>query len=81
LSDEIKVFPNPATDFIQIQYSQNANNLKVDFLDIPGKVISCEVVVKDDNTININTSRITEGLYFIRITDRNRMKTFKVKIN
>ena len=35
----------------------------------------------DDNTININTSRITKGFYFIRITDRNRMKTFKVKID
>lgn len=81
LADEIKVFPNPATDFIQIQSIQNANNLKVDFLDILGKVISCEVDVKDDNTININTSNITKGFYFIRITDRNRMKTFKVKIN
>lgn len=81
LSDEIKVFPNPATDFIQIQSPRNANNLKVDFLDILGKVISCEVVVMDDNTITINTSRITKGFYFIRITDCDRMKTFKVKIN
>ena len=79
-ADEIKIFPNPATDFIQIQNLQNAKNLNVDFVDLLGKVIACDVVFTDDNLI-INTSMITEGFYFIRINDGNRMKTFKVKIN
>ncbi|WP_309641577.1 aryl-sulfate sulfotransferase [Flavobacterium sp.] len=79
--NQIQIFPNPASDFIKIQINQNKGNLKIDLIDMVGKVIQSEIALAENNTLVFKTDAVSNGVYFIRINDNNLVKTFKVIIN
>lgn len=69
------IFPNPAkesfTVFSDTPYS------KFEILDITGKII----ITQKNKTEEINISKLTEGLYFIRLYDNNNTLFATKKIN
>lgn len=70
----IAIYPNPATEFVNISGLSNIKSIKI--ISIDGKLIS---VLK--NTSKINVSNLTKGVYFLEIqTDNsvvNRIKFIK----
>ena len=73
-----QVYPNPANDKISISsYAVKINEL--DIYDISGKLVESHYV--NANKININTSKLNSGIYFIEIkSDVSKIKK-KVIIN
>lgn len=71
---QITIYPNPATEYINITGLDNIKSVKI--LSIDGKLIS-----SFKNSEKINISKITAGVYFVEIvTDRstiNRIKFIK----
>ncbi|TGN29409.1 T9SS type A sorting domain-containing protein [Empedobacter tilapiae] len=61
---EISIFPNPTTDYININSSEKNNTIKI--TDLTGKVILNEV-----NTTKINIMHLTKGIYIINIKTDN----------
>jgi hypothetical protein len=64
-SENIKIFPNPASDWIQIRLPDELNNQKiqVNIYDIAGNVL----LNKTYDGHRINISGLQQGIYFIRI--------------
>lgn len=61
---EISIYPNPTTDYININSSEKNNTIKI--TDLTGKVILNEV-----NTTKINVRHLTKGIYIINIKTDN----------
>ncbi len=74
--DNIKVFPNPANDFINI-----ASELPVEKV----KLINCtgQIVITTDvfnNNFSINVSRLEAGLYILQFETKDAIRTKKITI-
>lgn len=67
----IKLFPNPANDVLNLNYTlKNKTAVQLELTDVLGKVQSVqntETVVAGENKNVINTSSLKPGVYFIRI--------------
>jgi hypothetical protein len=66
-SAEFTVFPNPATDKITLQCSQDKEMDKIELMDIQGKLIQAQSSGNSTEK-QIDISMLTKGIYFIKIT-------------
>lgn len=71
IDSEINIFPNPATAILGIKTDININQIQI--LDITGKT----VISQSYNYNNINISRLTNGVYYLKIKTHNQIITKK----
>jgi len=71
-NENIKIYPNPTTNFIEIDLSFLKNETsEINIFDISGKQIYSNNL--KNNTINkINLSNFEKGIYFVKITNQNK---------
>lgn len=80
LKTEIKMFPNPATSNVQVEYSiVNPEQVQMRIYSITGNVMKTitPTTVKGENTIDIPVNDLPSGSYFINLIDGNTQKTAK----
>lgn len=58
-----KIYPNPITDFIKIQKSENLKIIKTEIFDTNGKLIDNFKIEND----RINVESLPKGIYFLKI--------------
>jgi len=78
------VYPNPASNFINIDYSLKSNNENsyVKIINLLGSVVKTEPLNSSQNKVRINTSDLTNGIYFYSIIVNGKVyKTKKLIIN
>jgi len=63
----VKVYPNPTSDFVYLESSENEGIEKIRVLDIQGRVILEEVKILDNRIILPDS----QGLYFLEVLLRN----------
>ena len=68
--DAVKLHPVPFKDEITISHTFNTD-LKIQFMSIDGKIITDQINVRNDQSIN--TEGMASGIYFVRITDQNNV--------
>jgi len=75
----ISVYPNPASNEINIE-SKSTEKLNVQLFDITGKNLTSTIPFI--NSTAINTQPLSEGIYFLRITNEQSelVKTMKVSV-
>ncbi len=61
-TDEINIYPNPAKDIIQISSTKNKIVKKIEIYSVSGKLVKA-----DNQTNEINISKLKNGIYFIKI--------------
>ncbi len=71
----VKIYPNPANEFINIEISDNSINL-CQIYNSNGQMIKSIYLVPDNNSYNI--SNLKAGLYFIQIPIQNGIITRKM---
>jgi len=64
---KISVYPNPATDHIQIKLTDAISNGKVKLFDLSGKLMLSENF--DSNEFSMDVQSIPAGNYYLRVTD------------
>lgn len=74
LNAPISIYPNPATEMVQINLNDDFTNAKIDICDVNGKI------VYSGNETKINTSKFTPGLYIVKITTNDLSLTKKLII-
>lgn len=72
---KMTVFPNPATDFLNIQWNENKSILNVKLFDITGKKVFSGMV---DNNYQLPIQVYPKGIYLVNISDGKTTKTEKV---
>ncbi|WGD34766.1 family 16 glycosylhydrolase [Olleya sp. YS] len=79
LDDNILVFPNPATDILNIKISntsQHHGTLQV--LDVAGRLVTQKQFNINNTTLVYDTSALNAGIYFMKLEfDNNTSNTFK----
>ena len=77
----INLFPNPADEFITLDYAGNENEvIYVSVLDVSGReVYSTNEFYASPNVkhININTKLLTSGIYFCRVSGKGFFQNLK----
>ena len=73
---KIKIFPIPASDFIEIKATQELEVKEVKIIDINGKLIK----LYDNNLQKLNISDINNGMYFLKIKTNKGILTKKILI-
>lgn len=73
ITNLISIFPNPATNFIQIKNSKNNNEIRI--INVLGVVILNQVV--PINT-KVDISNLPNGLYFLQMQSGNLTTTIKL---
>ena len=61
---EFSIFPNPASKEINIEINSN-EQINIQIVDVSGRIVFFEEV--EANSISINTSELTNGIYFLKI--------------
>jgi hypothetical protein len=74
---ELSIYPNPATDYIQIEGDLDTDAARVVMYNVSGKMVVNQVL---DNGGRILVGHLSEGIYVIRLVQGSKVKTGKVMI-
>ncbi len=74
--NNVLLYPNPATNQISLNLGETLTSIKISIFDVVGKQIYSQKY-NTTNTISINTTNYTKGLYLIKIVSENEQVTFK----
>ncbi|MCD6066201.1 MAG: hypothetical protein K0S33_1027 [Bacteroidetes bacterium] len=73
---DVKVFPNPASSKLVVQYDKaRFSGNQIEILDPSGRLI-----LKQNNVDELNVSGIENGSYLVRFTSGDLIRTFKIAI-
>ena len=75
---EVKVFPNPTTDFLNLNVDNyNISNLSYQLYNVQGRLVANKKIEANSNTINMGS--LPRSTYFLKIIDNQKqVKTFKI---
>ncbi|HSH51260.1 MAG TPA: T9SS type A sorting domain-containing protein, partial [Bacteroidales bacterium] len=77
----IKVYPNPATDYIYISFeSDEIKSVLIELYDLEGKIVLKEKWHHSEGAYKINLSGLSSSQYFLRISgiSGKTVETFKI---
>lgn len=77
-NNQIKFFPNPASQFVTIQSQIELNNAKLFIYSREGKLLIQKILNGSSNQIDL--SKISNGMYFITIENQNQKQTKSILI-
>jgi len=73
----VKLYPNPANDFIKIEHKKAINNITI--YNITGQIIKT-IKASNSNSAKINIMNLNDGLYYIRVSTENESILKKIII-
>ncbi|MEI6578616.1 MAG: T9SS type A sorting domain-containing protein [Eubacteriales bacterium] len=78
---EMSVYPNPTSEFVNLDIPANYNLLDVNMYDVTGKLIRTKTNVSGLVTFNVND--LATGTYYLQVINpqTQQFKTFKLIIN
>ncbi len=76
----LKVNPNPANDYLKIEFDASSGNSIISVIDLLGKPILSQPISFNLTDVQLNTSSWENGVYFIKIKNGNAIKTQKVLV-
>ncbi len=81
---EVSIYPNPANNKLNVEFEANeSTNVEISILDISGRIIykqDYDVTIGHNNT-KLDVSDISDGVYFLNISQGNSSLRYKVIIN
>ena len=77
----VKIYPNPAQDFIAIQSDLQDTNLEVSLIDELGKVIQTDKILQGSTLCILDLTTVYNGIYFVKVASAKDNKTFKIVVS
>lgn len=76
---DLKLFPNPAEDYINVRFDTPARNeMRIVLVDSKGNIIKDETIEPSAVLKQLDIQNIPAGIYFLRLTAGSQSKIFKV---
>jgi hypothetical protein len=75
LNELVSVYPNPFNSQLSVR-NNSTSDLKITVLDVTGKTIISQQ--SNSEVIELNTSELSNGIYFVRIMSGDLMATYKI---
>ena len=70
-ANEFSIYPNPATNVLNVTYNENASGLAIKIYDMVGHLVVNQTLTGTATTINI--TNLSEGTYLYRIADKENL--------
>ena len=66
---EIKIYPNPATDFITITLKENLlnKNSSINIISVDGKILAQQTIKSNSQVATIDVGKLPSGTYILKI--------------
>lgn len=78
---DFSIYPNPVADLIAIQVNGLVGDqLKVELIDVSGRLVRQTIINAGQTITHFNTQTLYAGIYFVRVTDRNKVHSKKIEI-
>ena len=79
LSDNFKIFPNPAAEYFYIQTGENIEgSVYLELINIGGVTVKKERMAVSEGNIKVPTKNLANGIYFLKITSKEQTWVSKV---
>ncbi len=75
ITNDIKIFPNPVNDVLNIEFGNNPHKISVTIYDISMKEVFNETL---HNQYQINTNNLENGTYILKIDYEDKTKIYKL---
>lgn len=76
---EMTVFPNPATDVLNINVSSNTGVMKIEMSDINGRIVLADAsALANSESATLSIAHLEKGVYTLRIFSIEGQRTFKI---
>lgn len=72
---DLQLFPNPATDYVTIQYPAVGGFNELRIVDVTGKIVSQQSLSSSDKETEINVALFPEGIYFVQLRGASQQLT------
>lgn len=83
--ERLKLYPNPTNGMANLEYTlREPGNVRVEILDITGRVLSLEYsgnLPVGENFLEMNTEKLTPGMYLVRLKNDNEQVVRKLIVN
>jgi len=68
LTEQFTVFPNPASDFVYLQFANDQKNINLKFIDANGRIFLQKSIdyIREKNPLMLNLPKVAPGFYFIQ---------------
>jgi hypothetical protein len=73
-TDELKIYPIPAQNFITIEFSSEMST-DVNLFDVSGKLVLNKTITESSE---LNIKDLPQGLYFLKVNTKEKSGTYKV---
>ncbi|HEY4538466.1 MAG TPA: M36 family metallopeptidase, partial [Faecalibacter sp.] len=77
-NESFKLFPNPAKDIVHFYDETLKGDVKVEIVDMVGRVVSSATVKLENNRNSVDTSNLPKGVYVLKFTTDNGTITKKL---
>ena len=67
LNSQLSIFPNPAKDRATISFGKLTDKAIITVYDITGKAIITQQINNSTNTYQLNTQKLTKGIYIVKV--------------
>ena len=78
LQPSIKLYPNPASDYLLISFPNDILYAKIELADPLGKVIINKQIKINASEYRFDTDGISDGIYYLSIINGNNKNTYKI---
>ncbi|MDD3859538.1 MAG: T9SS type A sorting domain-containing protein, partial [Bacteroidales bacterium] len=78
-TEEISLYPNPASDVFSIDFGNNTSNKEIFACNLNGEIVYNEIYGVE-NLISINTNSFASGVYFVEIKYQDKIEVKKLII-
>jgi hypothetical protein len=76
----IKLYPNPAKDKMNIAFSNTNNVNSIRITDLTGRIVYTKTIANNTNAIEVNTNNYSPGIYFCEINEATTIERIKFSI-
>lgn len=85
-----KIYPNPANEIVTISVvpknnmnAQNGElgNIRIQILNSFNSIVLIDDEMQVENTLTYSTSNLKEGVYIVKVTDREKVESLKLIVN
>ncbi len=73
LKNSLKVYPNPTSDKLFIEFNEIAKSISYEILDVTGKTLLYNSNTSETQLFEINVSSFHSGIYFLRLKQANKV--------
>jgi hypothetical protein len=81
-NDFLKLYPNPTTNLVNIIYNVNtSDNFIIEVIDLQGKIIFSKDLINKNGQLQVDVSKLSDGIYFVNLKTNNNIKTVKLIVS